>query len=110
VIDVALANIIAILSNQIGEVNVSWDESLTSDHAALLFNIYPSDSLALILAPAPSGYKAEPENRDSWVEAFIMSLPLCLPYMPPHSTVPTDPSVTCRGVMAHEHLDLLMKT
>ena len=110
VIDIVLVNLIANLSNQISEVTVSWDESLASDHAALLFDIYPSDSLALIPAPAPNGYKAEPENRDSWVEAFVMSLPLCLPYAPPHSTVPADPSVTCRGVMAHEHLNQLVKT
>jgi hypothetical protein len=110
VIDIVLVNLIANLSNQISEVTVSWNESLTSDHAALLFDIYPSDSLALIPAPAPNGYKAEPENRDSWVEAFVMLLPPCLPYAPPHSTVPADPSVTRRGVMAHEHLDLLVKT
>ena len=110
VIDVVLANLIANLSNQIGEVKVSWSKSLASDHVALLFDIYPSDSLALIPAPTPNGYKAKPENRDLWVEAFVMLLPLCLPYAPPHSTVPADPSVICRGVMAHKHLDLLVKT
>jgi hypothetical protein len=109
VIDVVLANLVARFSNQIGEVSISWSESLASDHAALLFTLYPSDSLALIPAPAPNGYKAEPENRESWVEAFAMSLPPCLPYAPPHSTEPEDPSVICHRVPAHDHLNLLVK-
>jgi hypothetical protein len=108
-IDIALANLVANFSNQIGAITVSWDESLTSNHVALLFDIYPSDSLALIPAPALNGYKVEPEKRDTWVEVFAMLLPPCLPYAPSHSTVPDDPSVICRGVSAHEYLDLLMK-
>jgi hypothetical protein len=44
VIDVTLVNLIAEWSNQISEVTVSWDESLASDHVALLFDVYPSDS------------------------------------------------------------------
>jgi len=109
VIDLVLANLYAHISGQLSEVTVSWEEGLASDHAALLFSIYPSDSIALLPAPAPNGYKAEPENRASWVEAFVMSLPPCLPYMPPHSTVPADPSVIRRGVMAHKHLIRLVK-
>jgi hypothetical protein len=109
VIDLVLANLYARISGQLNEVAVSWEEGLASDHVALLFSIYPSDSIALLPAPAPNGYKAKPENWASWVEAFVMSLPPCLPYAPPHSTVPTDLSVIRCGVMAHEHLIRLMK-
>jgi len=38
-----------------------------------------------------------------------MSLPPCLPYAPPYSIVPVDPSAICCGVMAHEYLDRLVK-
>jgi hypothetical protein len=38
-----------------------------------------------------------------------MLLPPCLPYAPPYSIVPVDPSIICHGVMAHEYLDRLMK-
>jgi hypothetical protein len=43
------------------------------------------------------------------VEAFVISLPLCLPYMPPYSIVPVDPSMIHCGVMAYKYLDKLMK-
>jgi hypothetical protein len=109
VIDLVLANLHAYISGQLSDVIVSWEEGLASDHTAMLFSIYPSDTVALLPAPAPNRYKAKPENRASWVEAFIMSLPPCLPYAPPYSTVPADPSVIRRGVMAHEHLDRLVK-
>jgi hypothetical protein len=84
-------------------------ESLASNHAALLFNIYPTYRIALLPSLAPRGYTAEPDKRESWVEAFVMSLPSSLPYAPPHSTAPSDPSVTYRGVMAHDHLETLLK-
>jgi len=90
-------------------VRVSWEEGLASDHVALLFDVYPSDSIVLIPAPAPNGYKAKPENWVLWVEVFAMLFPLCLPYTPPHSTVPVDPSIICHGVTAHEHLETLVK-
>jgi hypothetical protein len=104
-----LANLIAKFLGQIGYVTISWEEGLASDHMALLFDISPLDSIALILAPSPNRYKAEPENRDLWVEAFIMLLPPCLPYVPPYSIVPNDPLVTCYRVLAYEHLNQLME-
>jgi hypothetical protein len=48
-----------------------WEESLAFDHAALLFSIYPSDSIVLIPAPALNRYKAKPENQELWVEVFV---------------------------------------
>jgi hypothetical protein len=109
VIDLILANLYAHISGQLSDITVSWEEGLASDHTAMLFSIYPSDSVTLLPAPTPNRYKAEPENRASWVEAFIMLLPLCLPYAPPHSTAPADPLVIRRRVMAHKHLDRLVK-
>ena len=88
---------------------VLWEESLASDHMALLFSIFPSDSGALLLAPAPNGYKAKSENWVSWVEVFAMLLPLCLPYVPPHCTVPVDPSAIHCGVTVYKYLNRLVK-
>jgi hypothetical protein len=86
-----------------------WKEGLAFDHAAILFDVYSSNSIALILAPALNGYKAELENWSLWVKVFIMLLPPCLPYTPPYSTVPVDPSMICCGVTAYEHLETLVK-
>jgi len=43
------------------------------------------------------------------VEVFTISLPPCLPYVPPHCTVPVDPSAIHYGVMAYKYLDMLVK-
>jgi hypothetical protein len=75
---------------------------------ALLFSIYPSDSIVLIPAPAPNGYKAKPDNQVSWVEVFAILLPLCLPYAPPYCTVAFNLSAS-HVVMAYEYLKMLMK-
>jgi hypothetical protein len=107
VIDLTFANILMEIMRQLGEIEISHEESLRSDHAALIFNIYPIDSLAIIPPPAPNGYKANLEQRDSWVKEFIMSLPPCLPYALEHSTVPVDPSVIRHRVTAQESLNSL---
>jgi hypothetical protein len=84
---------------------VSLANSLGSDHMALMFEIYPLDSIAIIPPPAPSGFKVNNELKDLWVKEFVMLLPPCLPYAPEHSTAPNDPSVICHRVTAHESID-----
>jgi len=105
VLDLVLANDIARYSAQLGDVTVSLPDSLGSDHAALIFEIYPLDSIAIIPPLAPSGFKVDDELKDLWVKEFVMLLPPCLPYAPEHSTVPSDLSVIRRGVTAHESID-----
>ena len=90
VLDLVLANDAAIFSKQVGEVEISFGDSLGSDHAAVSVDFHPLDSLHLVPAPRPSGYRAEPEQRDAWVKEFTMSLPPCLPYTPSHCTAPND--------------------
>ena len=90
VIDLALANEPALISAQLGEVRVSWEDSLGSDHAALSLTIHPVTSLTIIPPPTPLGYHAEDKHKDSWTKEFTMLLPQGLPYVPSHSTVPPD--------------------
>jgi hypothetical protein len=84
---------------------VSLADSLGSDHVALIFEIYPLDSITIIPPPAPSGFKVDNELKDLWVKEFVMLLPLCLPYTPEHSTAPDNLSVIRRGVTAHKSID-----
>jgi Endonuclease-reverse transcriptase len=51
VLDLVLANNLACYSAQLGDVIVSVANSLESDHATLIFDIYPLDSIALIPPP-----------------------------------------------------------
>ena len=90
VLDLVLANETALMSAQIGEVSISWEDSLGSDHAAVALTIHPTTSLTLVPAPAPTGYRAKNEHKDSWMREFAMSLALGLPYTPPHCTKPYD--------------------
>jgi hypothetical protein len=105
VLDLVLANDIMCYSAQLGDVTVSLSDSLGSDHAALIFEIYTLNSIAIIPPPALSGFKVDDELKDSWVKEFIMLLPLCPPYAPEHSTAPNDPSVIRHGVTAHKSID-----
>ena len=55
---------------------------------ALTLDVYTLDDIAIHPGPVPSGYKIEPEHKDTWVREFAMSMPSCLPYTSDHSTVP----------------------
>jgi len=104
IIDLAFANKAAIFTNQLSPLDVSLGESLGSDHAALLFQIYPLTHLALQPPPAPTGYRADPEQQDSWMRAFLMAFAynllgasICDP--------PSDHgNTTVHGVTVHEYL------
>jgi hypothetical protein len=86
------ANDAAHFSAQLGEVDISFEHSLGSDHAALTICIHPLDSPTLIPPPAPMGYRAEDEHKDAWMKEFAMLLPPCLPYAPEHCTPPLVPA------------------
>ena len=88
VLDLALANEATLISQQVGQVTVSLEDSLGSNHTTLSLNIYTLDDIALHPSPAPSGYKVEPKHKDACVREFAMSLPQCLPYTLDHSTAP----------------------
>jgi hypothetical protein len=106
VLDLVFANDAAYLSAQLGEVDISFDHSLGSDHAAVTIHIYPLDSPTLIPPPAPTGYRAKDEHKDAWMKEFVMLLPPCLPYAPEHSTPPPVPAWDHedRGDMVHASL------
>ena len=74
IIDLAFANEAATLSNQIGEVTVSFADSLGSDHASLSLNFYPLHSLAILPPPAPNGFRTDDEHREAWSHAFLQQL------------------------------------
>jgi hypothetical protein len=92
VLDLVFANDATYLSAQLGEVDISFDHSLGSDHAAITIHIYPLNSLTLIPPPAPASYRAEDEHKDAWMKEFVMLLPPCLPYAPEHCTLPLVPT------------------
>jgi hypothetical protein len=97
ILDLVLANDLVCYSAQLGDVTVSLADSLGSDHATLIFDIFPLDSITIIPPPAPSGFKVDDELKDSWVKEFIMLLPPGLPYAPKHCTAPLDLTGTPSG-------------
>ena len=94
ILDLVLANESALMSAQIGDVTISWEDSLGSDHTAVALTLHPITSLALVPTPTPSGYRTDDEHKDSWMREFAMSLPSGLPYAPPHCTEPYDQEST----------------
>jgi hypothetical protein len=54
----------ALIGGQIGELQVSTAEALASDHAALLFDFTLTTNIALLLPPAPKGYKVENKHHE----------------------------------------------
>jgi hypothetical protein len=107
VIDLALANNCAFMSNQLGDVTVSLADSLGSDHAALLLTLIPTDSIEMIPLPAPKGYHADPERRENWIGEYArllakspLSLSIC--------RAPSDHgSTTAHGIMVQEYVNTL---
>jgi hypothetical protein len=86
VIDLALANNHAVFSGQLGSPEISFEDSLGSDHATLTIPIYPLHSVALVPPPQPAGYRAEDDSKEDWMKEFDMLLPSGPPYAPSHCT------------------------
>ena len=75
VLDLAFANDAVTLSAQMSDVDISFADLLSSDHAALIFHIYPSDSIALLPPPAPKGYRLDNNQHDAWIKSFRRQMP-----------------------------------
>jgi len=59
ILDLAFTNDAMMMSAQMSDMEISFADSLSSDHATLIFHIYPSDSIALLLLPALKGYQLD---------------------------------------------------
>jgi len=70
VLDLALINEAAAISGQISNLHISFQESISSDHAALCLLWYPAESIAITPPPSPSGYAVDDLLIDSWLKIF----------------------------------------
>jgi len=72
VLDLTLINEAMVFSRQLGELTISYSESLGSDHAALLLDYYLSEGVTLTALRAPAGYCMDDNRRDAWIKAFSL--------------------------------------
>ena len=70
VLDLALINEAAAISGQISPLLISFDASITSDHAALSLLWYPAEAIAIAPPPQLSGYAIDDLLVDSWTRIF----------------------------------------
>ena len=70
VLDLALLNEVAAISRQISDLQISFDKSISSDHAALCLLWYPAEAIALAPPPELSGFVIDELLRDSWTKIF----------------------------------------
>jgi hypothetical protein len=89
VIDLAFTNEAAELSGQIGPCTISFPESLCSDHAALTFDVFPSDSLAITLPPTPKGYKPKDDRKEDWITTFHATITATFDHSTPQTAKAT---------------------
>jgi len=70
VLDLALINEAAAISRQISDLHISFQESISLDHAALCLLWYPAESIAITPPPSLSGYAVDDLLIDSWLKIF----------------------------------------
>ena len=70
VLDLALLNTPAMLSDQFSETSVSFEQSLGSDHAALTVLWTPMHALPPLPPSTLPGFAIEDELKDTWCKAF----------------------------------------
>ena len=70
VLDLALINEAAAISGQISDLQILFDESISSDHAALRLLWYPAEAIALAPPPELSGFVIDELLRNAWVKIF----------------------------------------
>jgi hypothetical protein len=75
IIDLVLLNTAARLYDQFTDVDVSFESSVSSDHASLSIYWYPQLAFALTPLPILSGYVVDNLGRDSWAKHFSLSVP-----------------------------------
>jgi len=61
---------VAAISGQISALQISFDNSISSDHAALSLLWYPVESIAIAPPPELSGYAIDDLLKDSWLKWF----------------------------------------
>ena len=101
VLDLALLNPAAIFSDQFSDLSVSFENSLSSDHAELSIYWFPEVSIALAPRKVLSGYVVDDQGRDSWAKHFS------------HSTLPTIsdiPSLISAAESLHKDIDAASHT
>jgi hypothetical protein len=70
VLDLAFVNETTVFSHRVSMLTISPADSLSYDHATLILDIYPLDSIALLPPPAPTGFRPVDNHRDAWTKAF----------------------------------------
>ena len=70
VLDLALINEAVAISRQISNLQISFDESISLDHAALRLLWYPAEAIALAPPPELSGFVVDELLCDSWTKIF----------------------------------------
>ena len=70
VLDLALINEAAAISGQISDLQISLQESLSSDHTTLRLLWYPAEAIAIAPPPNLTGYKVDDLYMDSWLKIF----------------------------------------
>jgi len=96
VLDLALINEAAAISGQISPLHISFDGSITSDHASLSLLWYPAESIAIAPPPELSGYAIDDLLIDSWLKLFG-------PIEPP--SIHDIPSLITAAQRLHEDID-----
>jgi len=70
VLDLALLNEAVAISGQISDLHISFQKSLSSDHAALCLLWYPAESIAIAPPPTLTGFAVDDLYMDSWLKIF----------------------------------------
>jgi len=70
VLDLALINEAAAISRQISDLHISFQESISLDHAALRLLWYLAESIAITPPPSLSGYAVDDLLINSWLKNF----------------------------------------
>jgi len=70
VLDLALINEAAAISGQISDLYISFEESISSDHAALHLLWYPAESITIAPPPNLTGFVVDDLYMDSWLKLF----------------------------------------
>ena len=96
VLDLALLNEAVAISRQISDLQISFQESLTSDHAALCLLWYPAESITIAPPPTLTGFKVDNLYMDLWLKIFS---PL------PSLEITDIPSLDLAARQLHDNID-----
>ena len=74
VLDLVISNKAAATDYRLSEAEISFPDSLSSDHAVISILIYPSLSIALQPPPQPTRYNTDDKLKQPWIKAFRLAL------------------------------------